>query len=257
MKGKETLRELQNVKQSGLKAPFGLPITVAPAPPQSHTLADSEHRVYTHTHTHIQGRKWHMWRFFIPVPSSVVPSHFSPLPVFWHTLLHSPLFYGLENNWDDTAGDSPHQGRRGERRGCGEKKRETELGGESRGDGGRKRKGGGEGREKNPTWVFSCPLAELNKQRERAALTVTALDLWEFRALSARLINTSFSFNGAGTSPRAAFKSTLYLGHLALFLRAEPRGRWIQSTSHAASLCLPAGAPETGGKLIGLSGKNK
>lgn len=121
----------------------------------------------------------------------------------------------------------------------------------------------GEGREKEIPLVFFMPTGRAKQTEressigERDTLTVTGLDLWEFRALSARLMNTSFSFNGAGASPRAAFKSTLYLGHLALFLRAEPRGQRIQSTSHAASLCLPAGAPETGGKLIGLSGKNK
>lgn len=52
--------------------------------------------------------------------------------------------------------------------------------------------------------VLSGPLARLNKQPmlQRDTLTVTALDLAEFRVLSARLINTSFSFNGAGASPQ-------------------------------------------------------
>lgn len=52
----------------------------------------------------------------------------------------------------------------------------------------------------------------------RGTLTVTALDLVLFRVPSAWLINTSFSFNGAG-----AFKRTLYLGHLRLFLEEDPR----------------------------------
>ena len=52
--------------------------------------------------------------------------------------------------------------------------------------------------------VLSGPLARLNKQPMlwRDTLTVTALDLPVFRVLSARLINTSFSFNGAGASPQ-------------------------------------------------------
>lgn len=36
----------------------------------------------------------------------------------------------------------------------------------------------------------------------RGTLTVTALDLAVFRVPSAWLINTSFSFNGAGASPQ-------------------------------------------------------
>lgn len=52
----------------------------------------------------------------------------------------------------------------------------------------------------------------------RGTLTVTALDMVVFRVPSAWLINTSFSFNGAD-----AFKRTLYLGHLRLFLEEDPR----------------------------------
>lgn len=52
----------------------------------------------------------------------------------------------------------------------------------------------------------------------RGTLTVTVLDLVVFRVPLAWLINTSFSFNGAG-----AFKHTLYLGHLQLFHEEDPR----------------------------------
>lgn len=52
----------------------------------------------------------------------------------------------------------------------------------------------------------------------RGTLTVTALDLVVFRVPLAWLINTSFSFNGS-----SAFKRTLYLGHLRLFLEEDPR----------------------------------
>lgn len=52
----------------------------------------------------------------------------------------------------------------------------------------------------------------------RSTLTVTALDLVVCGVPSEWLINTSFGFNGAG-----AFKRTLYLGHLRLFLEEDPR----------------------------------
>lgn len=56
--------------------------------------------------------------------------------------------------------------------------------------------------EKLSPLVLPGPLARLNKQQmlRRDTLTVTALDLALLRMLSAWLINTSFSFNGAGAS---------------------------------------------------------
>ena len=85
--------------------------------------------------------------------------------------------------------------------------------------------GGGERAKKKPSFGFSSgPLAGLNKQREqqRVTLTVTALDLAQFRALSARLINTSFSFNGAGAFLLSLQKHPLFGSFTALPGGAPP-----------------------------------
>lgn len=82
-----------------------------------------------------------------------------------------------------------------------------------------------------------------------STLTVTALDLLELRVLSAWLINTSFSFNGAGASLQPS--KALFIWVIYVFPRGAPRG---------CGICPHRCAPQrlkAWGKLIGLSLKNK
>ncbi len=82
-----------------------------------------------------------------------------------------------------------------------------------------------------------------------STLTVTALDLFELRVLSAWLINTSFSFNGAGASRQPS--KALFIWVIYVFPRGAPRGRGI-----CPHRCAPQRL-KARGKLIGLSLKNK
>lgn len=57
--------------------------------------------------------------------------------------------------------------------------------------------------KKSVRWFFQAHWRGwTNRECFGETLTVTALDLAVFRVLLARLINTSFSFNGAGASPQ-------------------------------------------------------
>lgn len=69
-----------------------------------------------------------------------------------------------------------------------------------------------------PLLSLRPPLARLNKQPRLGGdtLTVTALDVPVFRALSARLINTSFSFNGAAAPQPSQEKDPLFGSFTAL-----------------------------------------
>lgn len=82
-----------------------------------------------------------------------------------------------------------------------------------------------------------------------STLTVTSLDLFELRVLSAWLINTSFSFNGAGASRQPS--KALFIWVIYVFPRGAPWGRGI-----CPHRCTPQHL-KARGKLIGLSLKNK
>lgn len=82
-----------------------------------------------------------------------------------------------------------------------------------------------------------------------STLTVTSLDLFELRVLSAWLINTSFSFNGAGASRQPS--KALFIWVIYVFPRGAPWGRGI-----CPHRCAPQHL-KARGKLIGLSLKNK
>lgn len=111
-----------------------------------------------------------------------------------------------------------------------------------------------------PLLSLRPPLARLNKQPRLGGdtLTVTALDVPVFRALSARLINTSFSFNGAAALQPSQRKRPFIWVIYGSSWRSSctPRERRDRPSraepSRAGPRLLSAGALQARGKLIGL-----
>lgn len=116
----------------------------------------------------------------------------------------------------------------------------------------KKRRKSRKGKKKTPQLWFFRPTGRTKPTGAYctgSALTVTALDLFELRVLSAWLINTSFSFNGAGASRQPS--KALFIWVIYVFPRGAPWGRGI-----CPHCCAPQRL-KVRGKLIGLSLKNK